>query len=145
MSLFKRDNNEKKHNKVKKEKILIMDPARGYRTIKNDEFFQIWTGYIMTFVKITQLPYLSDEKYLNKLIIELLIKNKGIVLNIVILSIIFTIISSIYAMYSGFIIDTITNTSTSQLIIITEIFITTLIIKSISDFSRNKLLIYLNQ
>ncbi len=131
--------------KVKKEKILIMDPARGYRTIKNDEFFQIWTGYIMTFVKTTQLPYLSDEKYLNKLIIELLIKNKGIVLNIVILSIIFTIISSIYAMYSGFIIDTITSTNTSQLIIITEIFITTLIIKSISDFSRNKLLIYLNQ
>lgn len=122
-----------------------MDPARGYRTIKNDEFFQIWTGYIMTFVKTTQLPYLSDEKYLNKLIIELLIKNKGIVLNIVILSIIFTIISSIYAMYSGFIIDTITSTNTSQLIIITEIFITTLIIKSISDFSRNKLLIYLNQ
>lgn len=99
----------------------------------------------MTFVKTTQLPYLSDEKYLNKLIIELLIKNKGIVLNIVILSIIFTIISSIYAMYSGFIIDTITSTNTSQLIIITEIFITTLIIKSISDFSRNKLLIYLNQ
>lgn len=131
--------------KVKKEKILIMDPARGYRTIKNDEFFRIWTGYIMTFVKTTQLPYLSDEKYLNKLIIELLIKNKGIVLNIVILSIIFTIISSIYAMYSGFIIDTITSTNTSQLIIITEIFITTLIIKSISDFSRNKLLIYLNQ
>ena len=67
----------------------------------------------MTFVQTTQLPYLSDEKYLNKLIIELLIKNKGIVLNIVILSIIFTIISSIYAMYSGFIIDTITSTNTN--------------------------------
>ena len=131
--------------RINKKNVIIMDPAIGLRKIPIKNFITIWTGYIISFIKTKPIPYINEEKYLNKIIINSLIKNKSIVLNIVILSLLFTIISSIYAMYSGIIIDHFLNTSKNTLLIITIIFLIILIIKSITSFVRNKMLIYLNQ
>ena len=130
---------------VRVNKVIIMDPARGSRSINIDDFIKLWTGYLMSFSKTSPLPCIKEEKFLNKIIIESLQKNKGIVLNIVLLSIIFTIFSSLYAMYSGTIIDNILGTSKDNLLVITIIFSILLLIKCISNFFRNILLIYLNQ
>lgn len=131
--------------KIKNNKVTLMDPAIGFRIISIEEFTRIWTGYIMIFSKIKKLPYIKEEKYLNKIIIESLIKNKSIVLNIIFLSIIFTIISCIYAMYGGFIIDNILTTNKNNLLIVTFIFGILLLIKCLASFFRNELLIFLNQ
>ncbi|MEE3342930.1 MAG: peptidase domain-containing ABC transporter [Bacilli bacterium] len=130
---------------IKSNKVIVMDPAIGERKINISQFLDMWTGYCMNFIITKPIPYINEEKYLNKIIINILRKNKSIVLNIVSLSILFTILSSIYAMYSGIIIDHILLTSKNNLLIVTLIFLIILLIKSILSFLRNKLLIYLNQ
>ena len=130
---------------IKNNKVIIMDPAVGFRTIKIDNFISMWTGYIMIFSKTKEIPYIKDEKYLNRIIIDTLIKNKSIVLNIILLSIIFTIISCIYAMYFQIVIDNIIDTNKNNLLIITFIFSILLLIKCIASFFRNELLIFINQ
>ena len=130
---------------IKNNKVIIMDPAVGFRTIKIDNFISMWTGYIMIFSKTKEIPYIKDEKYLNRIIVDTLIKNKSIVLNIILLSIIFTIISCIYAMYFQIVIDNIIDTNKNNLLIITFIFSILLLIKCIASFFRNELLIFINQ
>lgn len=128
--------------KTKKNKVEIMDPAIGKKVITKEELHNCWTSYIMIFHPIKKLIYYKEEKYLNKLIIETILKNKSIVFNILILSIIFTVTSFIYTFYFQVVLDI---NSYNNLLIITYIFCLLLITKCITSFMRNKLLIYLNQ
>ena len=131
--------------KCLKDKIIIMDPAKGFVSMKKEEFNKCWTGYIMMFSPIKKLPLLKEEKYMQKIILETIINNKSIVLNIIILSIIYTFVSCVFTMYSGFIIDNIIISKNNIIIPVTLFFGVLLIIKNLTSFIRNKLLIYLNQ
>ena len=130
---------------IKKNKIIMMDPANGERTISLEEFQNLWTGYILVFSPKSKLMFYQDKKYLNQIIVKLLFNNKSIVYNILLLSIIYTITSCIYALYFQVILDYIIDTSINNLVQITFFFAITLIIKTISNFFRTELLIYLNQ
>ena len=131
--------------KIEKEKVIVMDPASGFKRIKIEEFKQIWTGNILIFSKKSDIPYIKEDKYLNKIIKETIIKNKSIVLNITIISIIFTILSCFYTMYFRLIIDNIIYNTPNKLTIITIIFGLILIIRLITNYTRNTLLIYINE
>ena len=76
------------------------------------------------------------------LIIDTIIKNKSIVFNILLLSIIFTIISFVCTFYFQVVLDV---NVYNNLLVITFIFSLLLIVKCIASFFRNELLIYLNQ
>ena len=102
---------------VKKNKITLMDPAFGERTITIDEFEKIWTGYVLTFSPIKKLAFYEDKKYLNELIVKTLLTNKIIVYNILFLSIIFTITSCVYTLYFQFILDYVLETKIHNLIV----------------------------
>ena len=130
---------------ITKNKVIIMDPTIGKRTLTIDEFSKLWTGYIMIFSPYKKLPIYIEEKYLNRVIIETIKNNKSIVINILLLSIIFTIISCLYAFYGKIIIDKIIKTNTSNLLLITFIFSIIALIKCLANFFRNESLIYLNQ
>lgn len=131
--------------KIKNNKLLIMDPAKGKVIIKKEEFVSKWTGYIMTFSPYKKLLVFKEEKYLTQKIIEVISNNKKIILNIFILSIIFTIISCIVTYYFQIVIDFTLGTNYFNLIIITLIFITLMLYKVFANYFRNELLIYLNQ
>lgn len=124
----------------KKNKLEMMDPAFGKKVIELDEFEKSWTSYIMTFSPIKKLPIFKEEKYLNKIIKETILKNKGIVFNILLLSIIFTLVSFVYTFYLQLVLE-----DFDYLLIITFIFSLLIITKCITSFFRNQLLIYLNQ
>ena len=126
-------------------KVLIMDPASGSRYLSIEEFQKIWTGYIMIFEPIKKLPYYEDKKILNNIILQTIINNYQIILNIFFLSIVFTILTCLYSFYFKVIIDNVINTNINNLKTITIIFIIIIIIKTITDFFRNQMLIYLNQ
>lgn len=128
--------------KCKKNKLEIMDPAVGKQIITMEDLSKKWTSYIMLFNPIKKLMYYKENKYLNKIIIDTIIKNKGIVFNILILSVIFTIISFIYTFYFQIVLDI---NIYNNLLIITFIFSLLLITKCIASFFRNIILIYLNQ
>lgn len=131
--------------KVTKKNVVIMDPARGEKKMSISNFLGMWTGYVMSFVKTKPIPYIENNNYLSLIIKRTLIKNKSIVLNIVLLSIFLTFVSSLYAMYGGIVIDRILSISRNNLLVLTLLFLIMLIIKSLTNFFRNKLLIYLNQ
>ena len=128
--------------KVKKNKLEIMDPANGKNIITIDEFTKKWTNYIMVFNPIKKLISYKETKYINKIIIDTLLKNKGIVFDIFMLSIIYTIVSFVYTYYFQTVLDI---TTYDNLLTITFLFSLLLIIKCMSSFFRNIILIYLNQ
>lgn len=130
---------------IDKKKITIMDPACGERIISIDEFNNLWTGYLLIFEPVKKLMFHEEKKYLNEIIKKILSNNKSIVYNILFLSFIFTILSCLYALYMQVIIDYVIDTNISNLVVITFIFSIILLMKNISNFFRNELLIYLNQ
>lgn len=130
---------------VKKNKIIAMDPAIGFRAFSSEEFLKQWTGYIMIFSPKKKLLFHKDEQYLNQIIIEVIKKNKSIVLNILSLSIIFAIVSCLCAMYFQVILDFVVDTTKNNLLVVTFLFAILLITKCATSFFRNELLIYLNQ
>lgn len=124
--------------KVRKNKLEIMDPAIGKRILTVDDFSKYWTSYIMLFNPKKKLLYYKDSNYLNKLILEVIVKNKRHVFNIVLLSIIFMILSFVYTLYLQIVIDI---SNYNKLLLITFIFSLLLITKCIISFFRNKILI----
>ena len=131
--------------KILDSKLLIMDPQEGLKKIEINKFIELWTGNILFFSKKSEIPYIKEEKYLNKIIGETITKNKSIVLNIILISIIFTIFSCIYSMYFQIIIDNIIYKKINMLHLLSLIYGVILLIKIITNYTRNKLLIYLNQ
>lgn len=131
--------------KIYKNKVELMDPATGKKNITIDELSKIYTGYIMIFSPEKKLPIYINKKYLNHLIIETLNNNKSLILNILCLSIIFTILSCIYAFYNQLIIDRITTININNLMLVTLLFGIVIIIKTLASLLRNISLIYINQ
>ena len=128
--------------KIKNNKVQIMDPAIGKKIITIEELSKVWTSYIMIFNPIKKLIYYKEVKYLNKIILDTILKNKGIVFNILLLSIIFTIISFIYTFYFQIVLDI---HIYNNLLVVTFIFSLLLLVRCITSFFRNELLIYLIQ
>ena len=131
--------------KIRKKDIIVMDPASGERKIIIHDFQKLWTGYIMIFSPRKKLMIYQDKKYLNDMIIDTLKKNKAIVFDILLLSIIFMLVSFIITLYFQIVLDYILDTTHNNLLIITFFFFIVALVKAISSFFRNELFIFLNQ
>ena len=131
--------------KIKDMKITIMDPAKGMRQMTNEEFNDIWTGYIMILEPYKRLPVFNEDNYLAKVIKEIIYSNKKMIINILIETLIVIIFTCIYSYYFKIIIDNVANTNKKNLLIIACIFVIVLLIKLITEYIRNNLLLYLNQ
>lgn len=131
--------------KIKDNKLLIMDPSIGKRSIDIFDFNNIWTGNIMLFEKVSTLPLEEDLNITNRLIKEVLKNNKGNIIFVMILSLISTILSCLVSLYSQIIFDKIIDTELNNLIIITLTFSILYIIKNITNYIRNHILIYISQ
>ena len=130
---------------VSETKVLIMDPARGKVVMDLFDFTGIWTGNIMVFDKNKSLPICSNERTLNKIIINVLILNKKLLIFLFILSLIFTFLSCLSSFYSQIIFDNVIDTTTSNLIVVTILFSILSIVKTVTNYLRNFLIVYLNQ
>lgn len=131
--------------KIDNHKLVIMDPSTGKETIDIFDFNNIWTGYILLFEKVSTLPVYQTNKLIKKNILEVLSNNKNNILSIIILSLIFTLLSCIVSLYSQVIFDKVIDTELHNLKLVTIIFFILFIIKNVTSFIRNHLLIYLNQ
>lgn len=131
--------------KIKDNKLLIMDPSIGKQSIDIFDFNNIWTGNIMLFEKASTLPLEEDPNITNRLIKEVLKNNKGNIIFVMILSLISTILSCLVSLYSQIIFDKIIDTELNNLIIITLTFSILYIIKNITNYIRNHILIYISQ
>ncbi len=128
-----------------KKKVTIMDPARGKVVLTKEEFVSHWTGNIILFEKNKPLPYFNDTNYLTKLVIEVIRANYKLIINIFVLSLMFALLSYIFSFHFKIIIDDVINTNLTNLKVMTIIFLAIVVSKTIVNYIRNNLLIYLNQ
>ena len=82
-----------------------MDPAKGYKKIKREEFIKEWTNIILIFKPYKKIPLYKLTNKLKELFLNTILKEKKIILKIIITNIIITILSITISYY----IKTITN------------------------------------
>lgn len=131
--------------KINGEKITIMDPAKGMENISISEFLKIFTGYILIMEPIKKLPIYNDNNYLLNTIKEIILSNKKIIINLILLTLITTIFMCLYSYHFKIIIDKVIDTNKLNLLIVVIIFAFVEVIKLVSEFLRNNLLLYLEQ
>lgn len=127
-----------KVNKLKNQ-ILIGDPSKGIRTISFDYFKSIWNNILILMYPVQNIVYEKNKNVYNYLK-SYLFRNKKLIIDLFVLSISFIILSVICSFYFKIIID-----NTSNQIKFLTLFILLNLFKIITDFFRNKILIYLNQ
>ena len=131
--------------KINDNKMFIMDPAKGRIEVDIFDFSNNFTGNIMLFEKRENVLVLKSGKEITKILFSSIINNRYCILFVFILSIIFTSLSCLISLYSKFVFDNVIDTNTNNLLIITIIFSILIIIKNVTSFIRNYLIIYLNQ
>lgn len=131
--------------KISDTKITIMDPAKGMVNMIIDEFNDVWTGYILTLEPYKRLPIYDEDNYLMNIIEYIIYNNKKMIINILIETLIVIIFTCAYSYYFKIIIDNVVNTNKQNLLIVACIFTIILLIKLITEYLRNNLILYLNQ
>ena len=130
--------------KISKDKLLIMDPALGSLYMSREKFLNIWTSYIMMFEKVKILPNYKDEKYINKLLYGLILNNKKIIVNCLLLTLMFCFLTLGYSVYLKVMIDKVLNQDKYLLIVISLIFFIVILFRSLTNLFRNQMLSYFN-
>lgn len=130
--------------KISKDKLLIMDPALGSLYMSREKFLNIWTSYIMMFEKVKILPNYKDEKYINKLLYGLILNNKKIIVNCLLLTLMFCFLTIGYSVYLKVMIDKVLNHDKYLLIVISLIFFIVILFRSLTNLFRNQMLSYFN-
>lgn len=128
----------------KKNRILIADPASKIKTISFDEFEKIWNGVLIILYPIKNIPIIYEDYSRFEFIKQLITPYKKILSQIIVLSLFVTVFSIISSFFFKYMVDSI-NYSKHYILFILIIFSLVHVIKIISDFFRNKLLIYINQ
>ncbi len=128
----------------KKEYLIIGDPASKVKKISFKDFDKIFNNVLITFYPIRNLPKENDVSKIS-FIKSLIEPHKRLLLNILILSLFITLFSIIVSFYTEYMIDALNYYSKKYLLLLFCIFFSTYILKLLSDYFRNKLLLYINQ
>lgn len=94
-------------HRITKKYILVADPAKGIIKYKPDEFFEIWTGVILTFTKVANFSDVSEGSGILKKFFELIKPQKGLLINIFLSSILITIFGIVGSFYFKFLLNTV--------------------------------------
>jgi len=129
----------------KKNIVTIMDPNIGIKKMSFQEFEKSWSKIIITFVPIKKIINLKTSNTIKNLIKNFIFSNQKIVINLFLLSLFTTVFSILGSYYFKVIIDNFEINSFNNFYIISFIFLIISILKIISDFFRNQILIYINE
>lgn len=127
---------------IKKNYLIIGDPAYGIRKICISQFSKIYNNAIVIATPNKKIPYINDKKYYT--ICKIIIKNIKLIKLIIIYSFVITFLSILNSFYFGRLVDRL-NTNKNLLFLIFIIFFSITLLKIIIDFIKNKILIYLNK
>lgn len=126
----------------KTKQILVADPAKEKYRISFEKFDKIWNNIIIFLYPISKIACYSKEKYLNKLIYNVILNNKKLIIKIILYSIFYSILSIICSYSLKIFINSYANNLLTFNFIIFLLFN---IIKLINDYTRNYLLNFLNE
>jgi len=127
----------------KRKKMVIGDPQTGIRHLDFKEFEQMWTNILIVLYPISPIPR-NNSNSLFEYSCNLLKKYKKEISQMFIISLILTILSIVSLFYFQSIIDNI-NRPKTHICLLFLLFIIVYLFRIITDFCRNKLVIFLNQ
>ena len=127
-----------------KKYLVIGDPADKIKKVTFKEFNKIFNNILIICYPIKNIP-LQQNTSLISFIKNIIIPYKKILLNIFILSLFITLFSIVTSFYTEYMINSLNFYSKNYLLFIFYIFFSIHILKIISNFFRNKLLLIINQ
>ena len=131
--------------KIKKDKLLIADPALSLFWIKKQEFLKIWTGYFFLFSPTQVFEKLTEDASFLTRFFYLLKENKTIAIQTFISSFILTILGMLSAFYFRFLIDEVIYSYLPiALVTISLLYLVVIIFQTILSYARNHLIIFLS-
>lgn len=130
--------------KVKKNKILVADPADSVKWIPVKKFNEWWSGIFFLVSPNEKFEKTSDDKSFLLRFAYLLTKNKVLSIEIFAASFLMTVLGILGAFYFRYLIDNViySNLPTS-LVSISLAYLVVLIFQNLLTFARNNLLIFL--
>ena len=129
----------------KNKNLIIADPANKIKKISFTDFEKIWNNTFLFMHPIKKIPLYTKEQKSFDFIINIIFYNKKYVINIIILSIFYSLFSIIGSYYLKFIVDSLINLqSRNYSLFIFVIFLLFTCLKLLSDLFRNNLLVFLN-
>jgi ATP-binding cassette subfamily B protein len=131
--------------KINKDKIYIMDPAKGFIKESLKDFNKKWTNIILIFKPYKKIPFNDNNKIFNQIFLKLIKNNKKSIIKILLINIFLTAISIISSYFLKIAISNIEDTYITSIILIISIFGIISFYKVLLNFIKNELSIYLNK
>lgn len=132
--------------KINKNKIMIMDPAKGKVVMKKTEFENIWTRHILLFYPKYSLPKFNPEHYLKSFLFQIFKSEYKKVLNIIFWTFIFTFITILTSYYFKIGINVLNDNAKFNILIpFFVLFFFLYIVKIIIYYLKNYFKIILNK
>lgn len=130
----------------KKEQLLVADPNDKIKRISFKKFEEIWSGVLILMYPFKTIPILDNKTTSMSFLINLISMFKKDMLVLILMSLFITIFSIISSFYFKCLIDQITNINNGNyLVLIFIIFGCCYLIKILTNYFRNQMLIYTNQ
>lgn len=127
----------------KKKKILINDPMGTLKYWSFIEFEKIFNNILIYLYPIKKIINTPNNSFIN-FILEIIKSSTKQLIQVIIISIFITMFSIITSFYMQYMVDNVMF-SKSKIILIFILFLIVYLLKIISDFLRNKILILINQ
>jgi len=131
--------------KITSNNITIMDPGKGYKKYKTEEFLKIWTKVILEFVPYKKIPYIKTNNKISSLFINTIAEEKNLFKNLLLNNIVLIIISIIISYYFKIISSSIESNHNKTKIFIILFFIILNVTKIILNYIKNENIIYLEK
>ena len=127
--------------KIKKKSLIILDPAKGIKELKKEDFIKISTNNYIMLKPNKKIPLIKTNNVIKKIIIENIFKNKNKVLLIILFSFIYTVLNIFMSFNFKLIIELgIDYFNKFNIYSLSIIFLIAIIIKEFSDYLRNKII-----
>ncbi len=128
-----------------KNKIVIADPAKGIQNMTREEFEEIATNNYLFFIPNKEIPKIIYDNKIYEIIHDFIINNKNTVIITLFFSIIITLFSIMTSYSMKIVIDRVFNyNSLSNLYVISLIFIFVYLIKNITEYYRNLIIMFVS-
>lgn len=131
--------------KLEKNKVTIMDPAKGIIKYSKKEFLELWTGICLILKPRTKLLKIKKEKSVLMCFLKAVYQDKKILNKIIIFSICSLLLNIILSFYLKISTDFLEYNSNSLILYTLLIFIIITILKVFIDHEKTKHEIYLNK
>lgn len=130
---------------VKKNYVLVMDPAKGFKKIKIEEFEEIWTNIILIFKPFRKIPLFELKYSLKDLFLDVIIKERKLIIKTILVMIVITILSLISSYYFKIAMEIIEYGCFNEVLFIIFLFTFVYIFKVLFEYVKNDFTIYLNK